>query len=69
MSQMEIEENTIDKNVLSIVIVARLVKQKAIDRLIRVHKRLIDDGIKHKIYVIGDGPERDNLEKSIKNIE
>ena len=68
MSQMEIEENTIDKNVLSIIIVARLVKQKAIDRLIKVHKRLIDDGIKHKIYVIGDGPERENLEKLIKKI-
>ncbi|MBR0427515.1 MAG: glycosyltransferase [Clostridia bacterium] len=43
------------------VVVSRLVKQKAIDRLIRVHKRLIDEGLKHKIYVLGDGEEKENL--------
>ena len=43
------------------IVVSRLVKQKAIDRLIRVHKKLIDEGLKHKIYVIGDGEEKENL--------
>ena len=69
MSQIELEENTIDKNVLSIILVARLVKQKAIDRLIRVHKRLIDDGKNHKIYVIGDGPEKESLQELITNLK
>ncbi len=44
-----------------IVTVTRLVEQKAIDRLIRVHARLIRNGFYHKIYVIGDGPEKENL--------
>ena len=43
--------------------VARLVKQKAIDRLIKVHKRLIDEGLEHKMYIIGDGEERENLQE------
>lgn len=43
--------------------ISRLVKQKAIDRLIRVHKRLIDEGFKHRIYVIGNGEEEKNLKK------
>ena len=43
------------------ITVSRLVKQKAIDRLIIVHKRLIDEGLNHKIYVIGDGEEWNNL--------
>ena len=68
MSEVKIEDSIIDKNILSIIVVARLVKQKAIDRLIRVHKRLVDDGINHKIYVIGDGPEKEKLQELIKNL-
>ena len=49
------------KNDINIVSVARLVPQKAIDRLIKIHKRLIDEGIKHQIFVIGDGPEKTRL--------
>ena len=55
-----------DENVTNFVTVTRLVEQKAIDRLIKVHKRLIDGGYYHKIYVIGDGPEKEKLENLIK---
>lgn len=55
-----------DTNITNIVTVSRLVNQKAIDRLIRVHKKLIDEGLKHNIYVIGDGPEKLKLEELIK---
>ena len=55
-----------DKNIINFVTVTRLVEQKAIDRLIKVHKKLIDNGYYHKIYVIGDGPERQKLEKLVK---
>lgn len=62
---------TIDDNLstdtISFLTVARLTKQKAIDRVIRVHKRLMDKGFKHEFYVIGDGPERESLEKQIEN--
>ena len=53
------------------ITVSRLVKQKAIDRLIRVHKRLIDAGVVHRIYVIGDGEEKSNLISLVKktNVE
>ena len=52
-SKLQIGQNYIDSNIPSILTVARLVEQKAIDRLINVHKRLIDEGIINKIYVIG----------------
>ena len=68
-SNLKIGEECIDKNVPSIITVARLVKQKAIDRLIRVHKKLIDNGFKHNIYVIGDGPEKENLINQIKELK
>lgn len=62
-ASQDVEE--LSSNDTSIVTVTRLVEQKAIDRLIRVHKKLLDDGINHKIYVVGDGPERHKLEKQI----
>lgn len=60
-----------DKNSINFVTVARLVYQKGIDRLIKVHQKLIEGGYKHDFYIIGDGPEKEKLEKLIKenNVE
>lgn len=63
----EIPDNQFDKNSINFVTVSRLVEQKAIDRLISVHTRLIKEGYKHNFYIIGDGPEKDKLEKIISN--
>lgn len=61
----EIKEKWDDKTI-HFVTVARLVEQKGMDRLIRVHKRLIEKGLIHHFYVIGDGPEREKLQSLIK---
>lgn len=60
----ETEEKFAQKK-LNFVTVARLVPQKGIDRLIHIHSKLIQDGLDHNIYVIGDGPEREKLQKQI----
>ena len=60
--RLEIEFND---NCINLVTVARLVPQKAIDRFIKVHTRLVQEGLKHKVYIIGDGPEKENLEKLV----
>lgn len=54
-----------DKQSINFLQVSRLVEQKAIDRTIRVHKKLIDSGLEHHFYVIGDGPESEKLEKMV----
>ena len=54
------------KNSINLVTVARLVPQKAIDRFIEVHSKLINEGLNHEIYVIGDGPEKEKLDQLIK---
>lgn len=51
---------------LNFVTVARLVEQKAIDRLIEVHTKLVQNGYKHEFYVVGEGPEQKKLEEKIK---
>ena len=62
------EENAeiqFNKEQINFVTVARLVPQKGIDRLIHVHKKLIDNGLKHHFYIIGEGPEKEKIEKMI----
>ena len=56
-------------DVINFVQVSRLVNQKAISRLISVHKKLIVDGFKHRIYIIGDGPLKEELLNKIKEEE
>lgn len=60
-----------DEQQLNFVTVARLVQQKAIDRLINVHSELINNNFYHNFYVIGDGPEKEKLTDMIKqkNVE
>lgn len=59
-------DNTFEEGQVNFLTVARLTNQKALDRLIKVHSRLIEEGIKHKFYVIGDGPERKKLKELIR---
>lgn len=63
-------EETLDikfDNNINFVTVARLVEQKALDRLINIHSRLVRNGFEHNFYIIGEGPEKDKLEKMIKD--
>lgn len=50
---------------INVVQVSRLVEQKAIDRLIKVSAKLIKENSKIHIYVIGDGPLKEKLQKQI----
>jgi glycosyltransferase involved in cell wall biosynthesis len=52
--------------IVNLVSVGRLSQEKGIDRAIRVHKRLKDEGFAVRWYVIGDGPLRAILEKKVK---
>lgn len=58
-----------NKNVLNFLTVARLVPQKAIDRIIDIHTKLIQNRFEHNFYVIGDGPEHKMLENKINENE
>lgn len=45
--------------------VAKLMKTKGFDRLVAVHKRLLDEGLPHRVYILGIGEERRELERQI----
>ena len=60
-----IEPVPFDNNQLNFISVGRLDYSKNYEMLLNVTKRLIDDGYNFKVYIVGDGSEREKLEKSI----
>lgn len=50
---------------VNIMSVGRLRTEKGYDRLVKVHKRLLEQGIKHHIYILGNGSEVGALKKMI----
>lgn len=50
---------------LTVCSVAKLMPTKGFDRLLAVHKRLLEEGIRHKVCILGIGEEQKNLEREI----
>lgn len=46
--------------------VGRLAEQKAFERLIVIHKRLLQQGVFHNLVIVGDGPDHNFLERLIR---
>lgn len=53
---------------ISVCSVAKLTKTKGFDRLLNVHKRLLDEGLNHHIYILGIGEEQAALERQMKEL-
>lgn len=54
-----------DDKCFNICSIGRLVKSKQVDKLLSTIKELKDKNLKVKAYIIGDGPEKENLEKYV----
>lgn len=68
IDMMANSENTVelDNNNFNILTVGRLATVKGYDLAVNTAKLLKDNGYKFKWYIIGEGAERDNIEKHIK---
>ncbi len=49
--------------------VGRLSREKAYERLIVIHKNLLQQGIIHKLMIVGDGPDKEYLERLIRAMD
>lgn len=52
--------------IFTFISVGRLVKEKGFDVLLKAHKALLEEGILNNIVILGEGSEREELEKYIK---
>ncbi len=62
-SKETIDDVVFDKDTVNICSVAKIMHTKGYDRLVRIHKRLIEEGYKHHIYILGLGEDKDELQK------
>lgn len=67
---LELQENPAfrPEQGISVCSVAKLMKTKGFDRLLNAHKRLLDEGFPHHIYILGIGEEQTALEKQMKEL-
>ena len=50
------------KRRMTLVTLGRLCPQKAYDRLLRVHRKLLEEGLAHDLWILGEGEDRSTLE-------
>ena len=51
------------------VSVGTVFPQKGFDRLLKVHKQLLDEGLEHKILILGDGYDFENIKRLKEELE
>ena len=65
-SQETVKNIDFNKGKLKLVGVGKLLKNKGFDRILRITNRLIKEGYEIHTYILGEGPEREKLQKYIK---
>lgn len=64
-SKEEVNDVIFDKHIVNICSVGKITGTKGYDRLARVHKKLIEEGLNHHIYILGIGEDEDKINKYI----
>ncbi|WP_346891568.1 MULTISPECIES: glycosyltransferase [unclassified Clostridium] len=64
---IELVDDTKKPNKFLFCTIGRLITQKGYDRLLRVHKKLMDEGYDYELWIIGEGTKREMLENFIDN--
>lgn len=62
-------ENGRKKRRLTVLAVGRLSPPKNYPRLLKTHKRLLDERLAHDLWIIGEGPEREKLEACVEELQ
>ncbi len=55
----------IEDEIPSLCSVGKIISVKGFDRLLSAHKRLIDEGVKHRVYILGIGEKEAELRNAI----
>lgn len=49
--------------------VGRLAAEKGFERLIVIHKRLVESGVDHRLVIVGDGQDRDYIQRTVRAMD
>lgn len=65
LSSEKISDADFSSNEIKLIGVGKLLKNKGFDRLLRIIYRLLSEGYPIHLYILGEGPEREALQKYI----
>ncbi|MDC8102112.1 glycosyltransferase [Chryseobacterium rhizosphaerae] len=68
-ADLPIDDFPFSKDLPTFVTIGTVYPQKGYDRLLDVHKKLIDEGLKHQIIIIGDGFDFENIQSKLNQLE
>lgn len=52
-----------DENIPTFISVGTVFPQKGFDRLLKVHQKLLEEGFQHKVLIVGDGYDFENIKQ------
>ncbi|WP_106916925.1 glycosyltransferase [Chryseobacterium aurantiacum] len=67
-ADIEINDFPFSKDLPTFVTIGTVYPQKGYDRLLDVHKKLMDEGLKHQIIIIGDGYDFENIQGKLNQL-
>lgn len=67
-ADIEINDFPFSEELPTFVTIGTVYPQKGYDRLLDVHKKLMDDGLKHQIIIIGDGYDFENIQEKLNQL-
>ena len=65
-SQEPFDDVIFHKDEINVISVAKIMHTKGFDRLAKVHKRLMEEGLKHHVYILGVGEDQNKIELYLK---
>lgn len=60
-SLLPVSDVSFDENYFNICSVGKIEAVKGYDRLARIHKKLLDNGINNKVYILGEGSQKGEI--------
>lgn len=66
-SKEDVKDITFNKDIINVCSVGKIIGTKGYDRLARIHKKLMDENLKHNIYILGIGDDQKKIEKYLNN--
>ncbi|MGU3374226.1 glycosyltransferase [Chryseobacterium sp. M5A1_1a] len=67
-ADIEINDFPFSEDLPTFVTIGTVYPQKGYDRLLDVHKKLMDEGLKHQIIIIGDGYDFENIQGKLNQL-
>ncbi len=67
-ANMAIDDYPFSNSLPTFITIGTVYPQKGYDRLLDVHKKLIDEGLKHQIIIIGDGFDFENIQAKLNQL-